>query len=156
MKQNLRSLISVILVSVLTFVFVSGKYEREYKLHWMAYQRWAEVTEFHVETDEEKMGLLNTSFDVNVKIKGTKKNPYSYVHHVQKAEYARRVEGEDELVVFVEFLPVFEEPLCFKRTNGNEFETNFTYTLNAIEYGDLVYVFRCGDLEEKIRIECGS
>lgn len=155
MKNNLRVVLLVLISILVTHLFVSNKYKEEYKVYWMAHQRWTEVTEFHVETDEEKMGLLNTSFDVDVTIKGTSMNPYCYVHHVQKAEYARRIDGEDELVVFVEFLPVFEESVHLKRSNGNKFETNFTYTLNAIEYGNLLYVFRCGNLEEKIRIECG-
>lgn len=150
MKNNLRIIVLVLISVLVTQLFVSNKYKEEYKVSWMSHQNWTEVTEFHVKTDEESMGLLNTSFDVEVTIKGTKKNPHSYVHHVQKAEYTKKVDGEDELVVFVEFVPVFEVPKFFGHGSGNKFETQFTYTLNAIEYGDFVYVFRCGDFEERI------
>lgn len=111
------------------------------------------VTEFNVETNERQIGFLNENFNVDVIIKGTCFYSNLCADYVQRAEYTKIIDGE--MVAIIEFIPVFKQSLKFSYDNGNSFETRFKHTVNGYEYGNLIYIFRCGDFEKKIYIESG-
>ena len=157
MKKKILILIALI-VSLGLIVFVTynvtnyittNRIARDYKLHYRIPAIGSEVTYFDVQSKTNRLNMFKTSFDVDVKIKGTVFDENTCLDYVHKSERMEHI--DDKMVAVIEFEPVYKNAEnIFELNKDKMYKTKFKYNLEAYGSGDLVYKFKCGEYEKEI------
>ena len=150
-KSVIIFMIICIVVLVTSNYITSLKSVHDYKVGWLGAQSGSTVTNFDVTAKEDSLSLFNTDFYVDVTIEGELYNIYHCVGYIHKSEHFEIVDGKK--IVIVNFEPIYDTTLnIFKMKRDNKFKENFKYRMKSYDYGDLVYIFKCGDFEKKIHL----
>lgn len=147
-----RCVILILAVVSITYFRVSTMYSKVYKIGWNEDQLGKKITGFSVTCDDKELGIFDSKFEVNVSIKGTTFDADEYVGYIKATEYLEII--DNKTVAVVEFDPMLESSVILPHNNNNAFETEFKHTLYPYEYGNLIYILRCGDFEKRIYIKC--
>ena len=160
--RNRWSIVIIFIITIVvsisfTYLYTSRKYQSIYKIDQWVNQNKIKIISFDAKVDNEKLSIFNSTFNLNISIKGYLKDyGNGYKPYVKHLHFSERVEEKNnELVAYIKITPIVENDLHVQVKDYSEpFSYSHVYKLNTFIPNRVnKYIIQCDNFTKIVEVE---